>query len=776
MKKVILFSGSTDGRPLRFSLLTFSLLVWIILIIATTSVEPVNNDVIKDAEVVCINQTTCGACISASPICSWCSNSAFTKIRCDSRKILLANGCPDSEIANPKTKLNIMEDKPTSDGLTAVQITPQKVQLQIRPHVSVEVPFQFYLAQDYAVDMYFLMDLSNTMKVHIEQLAQVSKDLVDDIRNLTKSLQVGIGAFVDKNVMPYTMQESPPAEKYDFKQMTKLTNKFTDFQTMIDKLKDSTTENLDAPEAGLDAVMQSIMCEQQIGWRKNSRRLIIYSSDAPFHFGGDGKLGGIMIPNDGACHLRENKYTKGRQQDYPSVGQMVNTIQENHITVIFAVSGARLKTYQNFVKNIRGAYVSELNSQTATIAEIVKERYKNISSRVEMTADNKDMKITFMSKCSGSNWTYTKYCDNLKPRQTVSFKALIPPQTCPPGKHKVIKNIDILPIGLKQKFQIQLELICGCECEKNTQAMSHSCGRIGNLTCGKCYCNNLVLFEKCQLYNTTTECSDRGSCECGKCFCNKVPNSQNYYYGKFCECSDYSCPNFNGTLCGGPTHGKCLCNKCECRPEFEGNDCSCPIDKSTCFAKNKKICNGYGKCICGECQCDIDSGYKGKTCENCPTCGKCGKFEECVKCVLSQEDQSSKNCTKPCYDAKVEIVEKLDDKKQSYDDKEVCMVEINDCIVSYRNGIEKLAILKKQDCKKEINLVALIAGIIGGIFLVGILLLVLWKVITTLQDRRELARFNEERENAKWTAHSNPLFVEASTTFRNPMWNSNPEL
>ena len=42
---------------------------------------------------------------------------------------------------------------------------------------SAEVPFEFYLAQDYAVDMYFLMDLSNTMKIHIERLADVSKQL-----------------------------------------------------------------------------------------------------------------------------------------------------------------------------------------------------------------------------------------------------------------------------------------------------------------------------------------------------------------------------------------------------------------------------------------------------------------------------------------------------------------------------------------------------------------------------------------------------------------------
>lgn len=732
------------------------------------------NNEITDNEVVCINQTTCSACISASPICSWCQDVTFTKIRCDTPETLNANGCSHFKIVNPKTESTFLEDKDTSDGLTAVQMKPQKIVLRLRPHENAEVPFKFYLAQDYAVDMYFLMDLSNTMKVHIEQLAHVSKHLVDDIRNLTKSLQVGIGSFVEKDLLPYSQQCFTCKGKYDFKQMIKLTNKFTEFQTTVDKLKNMTGENLDAPEAGLDAVMQSIVCGNKIGWRNESRRLIIYSSDAPFHFAGDGKLGGIIIPNDGKCHLKDNKYLEGKQQDYPSVGQIAQKIQENQITVIFAVSGAQLKTYQNFVKNIRGAYVSELNSQTSTIAEIVKERYKNISSSVEMSVIDRNINITFMSKCSGSDWMYTKHCDNLKPRQTVEFKALIPPQKCPPGKQNVVKNIVILPIGLKQKFEIKLELICGCDCEKTPQIKSPNCDRIGNLTCGKCYCDNPELFGKCQIYNTTMECSNRGSCECGKCICSKIPNTQNYYYGEYCECSDYTCPNFNGTICGGLSHGKCGCNKCKCEPDFQGDDCGCPISSSTCLSKNNEICNGYGQCVCGVCQCNKKSGYKGKTCENCPTCGKCGKFEDCVKCVISQTSEYTKKCVERCYDVEVEIVETFEDRKQSSDGREVCMVEINDCIVRYKNGIDKLSILKKQDCKKVINLVALIVGIIGGIFFVGILILILWKIITTYQDRRELARFNKERDNAKWTPQSNPLYVDASTTFQNPTWNSNP--
>ena len=46
--------------------------------------------------------------------------------------------------------------------------------------------------------------------------------------------------------------------------------------------------NLDAPEGGFDAIMQAIVCQSQIGWREEARRLLVFSTDAGFHYAGDG--------------------------------------------------------------------------------------------------------------------------------------------------------------------------------------------------------------------------------------------------------------------------------------------------------------------------------------------------------------------------------------------------------------------------------------------------------------------------------------------------------
>lgn len=53
--------------------------------------------------------------------------------------------------------------------------------------------------------------------------------------------------------------------------------------------------NIDSPEGGLDAIMQTMVCTEQIGWRSKARHLLVYSSDDLFHIAGDGKVSAYLI-------------------------------------------------------------------------------------------------------------------------------------------------------------------------------------------------------------------------------------------------------------------------------------------------------------------------------------------------------------------------------------------------------------------------------------------------------------------------------------------------
>lgn len=72
-------------------------------------------------------------------------------------------------------------------------------------------------------------------------------------------------------------------------------------------------------------------------------------------------------------------------------------------------------------------------------------------------------------------------------------------------------------------------------------------------------------------------------------------------------------------------------------------------------------------------------------------------------------------------------------------------------------------------------LLGFVIFLIGSILIGGILILLIWKGVTTVHDRREYAKFQSDAKNAKWNNTENPLFQKASTDFTNPMFANNVE-
>lgn len=63
---------------------------------------------------------------------------------------------------------------------------------------------QFGLDTDAPVDLYYLMDLSNSMKDDKEKLAKLGVQLTQRMREITTNFRLGFGSFVDKPILPYS--------------------------------------------------------------------------------------------------------------------------------------------------------------------------------------------------------------------------------------------------------------------------------------------------------------------------------------------------------------------------------------------------------------------------------------------------------------------------------------------------------------------------------------------------------------------------------------------
>lgn len=54
------------------------------------------------------------------------------------------------------------------------------------------------------------------------------------------------------------------------------------------------------------------------------------------------------------------------------------------------------------------------------------------------------------------------------------------------------------------------------------------------------------------------------------------------------------------------------------------------------------------------------------------------------------------------------------------------------------------------ECPTGPDIIPIVAGVVAGIVLIGLALLLIWKLLMIIHDRREFAKFEKEKMNAKW--------------------------
>lgn len=264
--------------------------------------------------------------------------------------------------------------------------------------------------------------------------------------------------------------------------------------------------------------------------------------------------------------------------------------------------------------------------------------------------------------------------------------------------------------------------------------------------------------QQCRKDNSTLDCSGRGTCVCGVCNCDQRDNIEELITGKHCECDNFSCERNNGKLCSG--NGKCNCGSCVCDPNFNGTSCDCSTSQDKCLSGGV-ICSGHGECVCGECVCKqtAEGHYSGALCEHCPTCpGRCNDLKDCVLCQMYNKGPLAnppEACATNCTSFTPITVEKpmVNDTKHehlcTYYDDDDCKFQF-----VYREGKfgDKVEVKAQKDleCPHQIHTPAIVFGVIAAIVLIGMAMLLLWKLLTTIHDRREFARFEKERSMAKW--------------------------
>lgn len=88
-------------------------------------------------------------------------------------------------------------------------------------------------------------------------------------------------------------------------------------------------------------------------------------------------------------------------------------------------------------------------------------------------------------------------------------------------------------------------------------------------------------------------------------------------------------------------------------------------------------------------------------------------------------------------------------------DRQCWFYDDDDCRVTFVYGYDDegefvVRVQKTKECPPVLNILGIILGVIGAVVAIGFALLLLWKLFTVIHDRREFARFEKERQMAKW--------------------------
>jgi protocadherin alpha len=626
---------------------------------------------------------------------------------------------------------------------------------------------------------------------------------------------LGFGAFVDKRVAPYvsivpnTLIDPCGANcegPYSFRHVISLVNDSDQFNQGIQDREIS--GNLDSPEGGFDGFIQSIVCQDLIGWRDNARHLLLYITDAGFHYAGDGKLGGAIIPNKGECLMPQLNgsfvdYQEYYRIDYPSIGQIRQRLREFDIIPLFASAQGARPFYDALAEELssEGADVGTLADDSSNVVTLIQESYQRVSQRIIISPDNIPG-LTFNVTPVVCPIIDGSECNGVQIEQEVQFNITASLLQCNTEltSSPTLVNFRVLGFG---SFQVEVESLCSCECERNEEPNSQACTNgNGTLSCGTCLCNQGRFGEICQCGNNgltsegnSTRCSDgpnglqcsgRGRCVCGQCDCEKFDDGREFF-GVTCECDNFQCDRdpLNNLVCGGPNRGICSCNgQCNCLNsplsglQYTGSACDCSPDNNTCInpTNTQSECSNNGRCECGACICN--EGYIGEFCQTCidiNVCpvASCETNRLCAQCGTGVTTEGCEVCgsnVTMITDVGVEhTIEGNQATTCDFTDENGC--EYRYFVALDPNGVPlPLEVDQNVVCPIRVEPWIIAIIVIAALLILGILILAAIKIILMLLDYVEVKKFMKDVQNPEFRKNENPLYLKAEKDYPNPTY------
>lgn len=288
---------------------------------------------------------------------------------------------PEPEPTVEEIKVDVTAGEPTP---VSVALRPGgEVTLSIDVEVR-ELPPKF--------DVFLVQDLSGSFYNDLPNVQAQFPSLVEGL-SAESDVAFGVGSFVDKPTgsfgsegYTYTYGDytySRPAD-YVYKTDLAVSEDAAVVQEALNAL--STLSGADWPESQLEALVQTALRGDEIGFRDGAQKFVVLSTDAPPHVAGD-----YADASEGA-----NDYdTELEDEDYPDPAIVGELLKSAGITPVFAVTAAYVDTYQALVDSWGVGSVTELASDSSNLVDAITSGIK--AATVDLTLDVNDDDYGFVS-------------------------------------------------------------------------------------------------------------------------------------------------------------------------------------------------------------------------------------------------------------------------------------------------------------------------------------------------------------------------------------------
>ena len=207
------------------------------------------------------------------------------------------------------------------------------------------------------IDFVFLQDLSGSYADDLPILKAQIANVIATVEDIDPNADFAVASFIDKPTGPFGATTD-----YVYQTHLALSSDNAAVIAAVNALV--TRSGADLPEAQLEALMQVALRIDEVGFRPDTKRIVMLSTDSAFHQAGDH----AAPANNGDTVLDGG----GLGEDYPSIVQTALALVAAGVFPVFSVTVGQKAIYEQLVTDLGTGAVVVLSSDSSDFSDAVR--------------------------------------------------------------------------------------------------------------------------------------------------------------------------------------------------------------------------------------------------------------------------------------------------------------------------------------------------------------------------------------------------------------------